>query len=48
MGRRIRNGVVDGQVLDLLGEYFNGLFKVPDHVILSAAGFGLPSDDLLP
>ena len=48
MGRGVRYRVVDGKVLDLLGEHFDGLLKVLDHVILSTAGFCLPSDDLLP
>lgn len=48
MGGRIRDRVVDRQVLDLFGEHFNSLFEVPDHVVLSTTGFGLPCDDLLP
>lgn len=48
MGRCVRDRVVDGQVLDLFGEHLDGLLKVPDHVVLSTAGFGLPSDDFLP
>ena len=47
MGRRIRDRV-DGQVLDLLGEHFDSLLKVPNHVVLSTTGFGLPGGDLLP
>lgn len=48
MGRRIRDGVIEGQVFDLFGEHFYVLFKIPDHVVLSATGFALPSGDLLP
>jgi len=48
MGRCIRDRIVDGQVLDLLGEHFDGLLKVPDHVVLSTTGFVLPTGDLLP
>ena len=48
MGRRVRNRVVEGQVLDLLRKHFDGLFKVPDHVVLSTTGFVLPSNNLLP
>lgn len=48
MGRRVRHGVVERHVLDLLGKHFDGLFKVPDHVVLSTAGLVLPSSDLLP
>ena len=48
MGRRIRNRVVEGHILDLLGKYLDGLLKVSDHIVLSAAGFVLPSGELLP
>ena len=48
MRGRVRDGVIQRQVLDLLGEHFDVLLKFPDHVVLSTTGFGLPSGDLLP
>ena len=48
MGRRIRHGVAEGHVLDLLGKNFDGLLKVPDHVVVGSARFILPGSDLLP
>lgn len=48
MGRCIRNGVVEGYVLDLLGKHFDGLFEIPDYAVLSTTGFVLPGGELLP
>lgn len=48
MGRRIRGGVVERQVLDLLREHLNVLLKITDYAVLGAIGFGLPRGDLLP